>query len=90
MKVIECEIPWGDSKEWKLGDWYPMPMGFMARDQDEYIIDGWKVFKLDPAIKPDSRMFGDIVPIDEWSDHTLIFSMALAICEMKNQRTMLK
>ncbi len=76
----ESEMPWWDTKKWKPGEWYPMPIGFMERDQPEYIIDGYMCFE-----QSDSN--GDITPT---LPATFTFSTALKICEEKNNRQMLQ
>lgn len=88
MAVIELEktateIRWGDAKKWVEGDWYPMPVGFFERDQDEYVIDGYDIFMQDP------KKNGDINPVDFDGAGPFIFSEALRICEAHNKRKML-
>lgn len=76
----ESEMPWWDTKKWVPGEWYPMPIGYMERDQPEYIIDGYMVFEQeDPN--------GDIMPA---LPATFTFATALKICEEKNNRQMIK
>lgn len=79
---IICEIPWEPTSKWKSGDWYPLPVGYMARNQKEYIIDGWGIFERDG----DSV---DILPVDTGKVKNFTFTTALAICEEHNKRSML-
>jgi hypothetical protein len=83
-KVVECEIPWHDVTKWKPGHWYPCPVGFMARDQAEYIIDGYLIYKQDPE-EPE-----DMVCLDfDGTNDSMSFSVALAICEAHNGEKLL-
>lgn len=82
------EIPWMDSSKWKKGFWYPLPIGFMSRDQKEYIIEGYGIFTLmsdEEQIHPEAF---DIEPPkdlpQEFIDNAMLFSHALAMCELKN------
>lgn len=85
MAKVENEIPWDDSTKWTRGHWYPMPIGYFARDQDEYIINGYDIFELEPL-----RDNGDIKPVVlEKSFPCMTFEMALMICETKNGKKML-
>lgn len=74
-------LPWEDPKEWNKKFWYPLPLGFMERDNKYYIVDGYMIFKYD--IKADN---GDIVPVETASSRVLVFSEALEICERHNKQ----
>lgn len=87
MEKRETELRYGPSTEFKKGFWYPLPVGFFERDQDEYIIDGYGVFKLQDDIEPDDKLFGDIDPAIAG---TFTFSQALAICEFHNGEKLIK
>ena len=78
------EMPWYDVSEWTPGHWYPMPVGFFARDQEEYIIDGYDLFYQDPACVE------DIIPCDLYRMGPFTFSTALKIAEEHNGMRMLK
>ncbi len=80
-RICTTELPWGVSKTWKLGDWYPMPMGYMERDQEEYIIEGYMIYELQ------DKESGDIKPVLDADP--MIFSNAILICEARNGRRML-
>lgn len=90
LEKVIVEMPWWDSKKWNPKEWYPMPVGYMARAQNEYIIEGYHVFRLDPEIKPGNKLFGDIDLVEFDEGGPLIFSHALKICELHNQRRMLE
>ena len=76
----ETEMPWWNTKKWKPDEWYPMPFGYMERDQPEYIIEGYMIFK-------QSNPNGDIEPT---FPSCFLFSTALRICEEHNNRTMIE
>lgn len=82
LKITGTELPWGDSKTWEPKQWYPMPVGFFARDQEEYIIEGYDIFVLEDAES------GDTKPV-VFGQSSFVFSQALAICEAHNGRKML-
>jgi len=82
-KKTETELPWPEPGKWKADEWYPMPIGFLVRDQKEYIIDGYMIFRADPVGS------GDIVPVHNDITDALNFTTALEICEGHNQRRML-
>ena len=91
MSYDEVGLPWNDPSSWKPGEWFPMPVGYMARDFAGYIFDGYGIFEL----SPDQIVEGgdDICPAkgldEEFHNGTITFSVALAICELKNGRRML-
>ncbi len=82
-KTITTDIPWFEVKDWVPGDWYPCPIGFMARDQEEYIVDGYMIFRQDPTAPED--MIGKDCP-----DGCFTFTEALSICESHNKRRMIE
>jgi len=84
MDKYETEIPWAEVKNWVSGEWYPMPVGFFARNQKEYIIEGYMIFRRDDEHNPD-----DMVPVRQ-TDRCFTFSTALKICEEHNGRTMIE
>ncbi len=87
-RYTEIELPWGDAKQWKPGEWFPLPVGFFARNQKEYIVEGYDIFEVDPN---NGNETGDIIPAcRETGIPTTVFSVALAICEEHNGRKMLK
>lgn len=88
-ETIQTTMPWANTDEWIPGDWYPMPIGYMGRSQDEYIIDGYEIFELDP----DGVMPGDISVVFYTPDkfrQPLTFTQALALCEIHNNRRMIE
>jgi hypothetical protein len=84
-KKFETEIPWGNSRHWREGEWYPMPFGFMARNNPGYIIEGYGIYRLEgpDAVAPEE----DVYPV---TTDSLPFSAALEICEAHNGRTMIE
>ncbi len=76
------QYPFADTSKWEPEKWYPLPIGFMERNQKEYIIEGYEIFKLDPK----APMAGDIIPVG-LGTHT--FSVALKMCETYNEQIML-
>lgn len=84
-------LPWEDSKKWNRGEWYPLPIGLLSRDQDnaggEPFLDGYLIFMLDPKIEPGSKQFGDITPL---CTNAMSLTEALEICEARNNRKMMK
>jgi len=76
-------MPWNDVSKWKAGEWYPMPVGFMERDQEEYIINGYMLYE------QDERDPQDLMPVGGM-DGLFTFSTALKICEEHNGRRMIK
>lgn len=77
-KIISTEIAWHEVQKWNPDFIYPLPVGYMARNQAEYIVDGWKIFKQDP------NAMEDILTVDDFP-HAMTFTQALAICEMHNK-----
>lgn len=76
------ELPWPESTAWRFGDWYPLAIGYMARDQKEEIIEGYDIF-----VREDNAS-GDIMPVCK-EGAPLNFSTALSLCEAHNGRRML-
>jgi hypothetical protein len=76
MSEFKSDIPWHDSKKWKRGKWYPLPIGYMARDYEGWIHDSYGIFVLEKG-----KDNGDIYPIISGD---LTFTQAVAICEDKN------
>jgi hypothetical protein len=58
-----------------------MPVGFMERGQEEYIIDGYTIFKQDRRVPED---------MDIAMPGRFTFSQALHICEEHNGREMIE
>jgi hypothetical protein len=79
-------MPWGDSKKWKLGNWYPSPVGFFSRDYNGYIIEGYDIFELSPC--RGGALLGDIIPAGP-DVPSMPFSLALQICEIHNGEKLL-
>lgn len=75
-RVVETEIAWHKVEDWNPNFIYPLPVGYMARNQEEYIIDAWMIFQQDPSCNE------DIVAVNGFERMT--FTQALAICEMHN------
>lgn len=69
------DIPWHDSKEWKMGCWYPLPLSSTWCD-NLTVVDGYGIFMLDKDNAP------DIVPVGM---HNMVFSEAVLICETHNE-----
>ena len=69
-------LPWEDTMKWDKNFWYPLPLGFMERDNDNYIVDGYGIFCYDRLADN-----GDILPV---FDQRFLFSNALEICEQHN------
>lgn len=60
------KIPWINSKKWKQGHWYPIPITHdIEFEGKEFTIDwhSWDLFRLDPRFEPGHSLFGDIVPM---------------------------
>lgn len=83
LKKIYNQIPWEDSTTWKKGDWHPLAVGFNSRNQKEYIIDSYGVFRIDES---QDAFLGDIYPV---IGRGLTFTQALEICEDHNDREMI-
>jgi len=73
-------VPWHDTKKWKKDYWYPMPVGFLSRDNPEYLIDGYQIFALQEDTEGDMDL---IVP------EVLNFTQALEICEAHNRERLI-
>lgn len=69
------QLPWGNSKEWKKGVWYPGPVSgdieYRASVEKPFestceLIDSlsWTIYFLDPEYIHGHKFFGDIISLD--------------------------
>lgn len=82
MRDYQSEIPWEDSTKWKVGFWYPLPIGFHRRAFKGWIHDSWGIFMLEIG-----ETNGDIDPVISGE---LTLTQALGICEEHNQEELLE
>lgn len=80
--ATETELPWEDITQWTPELWYPLPVGYHARDFNPslYIINGYGIYKQDPKQQTDATQVVDGV---------FTFADALAICEGHNEEKLL-
>ena len=61
------DLPWGNSKEWKQGYWYPLCISHDVEFKGKEVnVESatWDLFRLDPKFKPGDKLFGDIECMD--------------------------
>lgn len=75
------QLPWMDSKKWRPGKFYPMPVGSTwVEDADITYFDGYCIFELDR----EAPGTGDLIPLDvPGAPFTL--EQAVNICEAINK-----
>lgn len=77
------DIPWHDSKKWKPGYWYPMPL---SQDIEYLGVEatiergGWALFRLEPGIQKGDPMFGDI----DTAGPEMPFLQVVELCNLMN------